>query len=169
MLRILQTVLADDVGILANALEITAVNLNARLVGEHLHEDTGLGTVQRGANLSVVALTVLIGIQTVVVVVTGSVLNLVELTVDRVADSMRCAEIHSSTLYRLNLACGDVELVRRRKVVGIHVEHLVVGCLGEADGYRYTINYAGAFGRYYSRIYSDSYGYDNRGSVCMDI
>ena len=46
VLGILHTVLADDVGILANALEVTAVNLYARLIGEHLHEDTGLGAVK---------------------------------------------------------------------------------------------------------------------------
>ena len=46
MLRIFQTVLADDVGILAYTLEVAAIYLNTWLVGEHLHEDTSLGRVE---------------------------------------------------------------------------------------------------------------------------
>ena len=78
MLRI-RTMLVLDVQLVANTLEVTAVNLYARLVGEHLHEDTCLGAVEACADLSIIALTVLIGVQTPVVVVTTGILNLVEL------------------------------------------------------------------------------------------
>ena len=43
VLRILDAVLADDVSILANTLEVARVNLYARLVGAHFHQDAGLG------------------------------------------------------------------------------------------------------------------------------
>ena len=46
VLRVLLAALADDVGILANTLEVTAIHLYTRLVGEHLHKDTSLGTVK---------------------------------------------------------------------------------------------------------------------------
>ena len=68
-----------DVQLVAHTLEVTAVDLYTRLVGEHLHEDTGLRAVKAGADLSVVALAVLIGVQTPVVVVTTGILNLIEL------------------------------------------------------------------------------------------
>jgi hypothetical protein len=62
VLGIFHTVLTNDVGIFANTLEVTAIDLYARLVGEHLHEDACLGTVQRGTDLSIIALAILIGI-----------------------------------------------------------------------------------------------------------
>ena len=62
-------------------------------------------------------------------VVARSVLNLVELGVDRVTDSVRSAEVHSCTLYRLDFASGNVQFVARSEVVGIHVKYLVISCL----------------------------------------
>ena len=70
--------LPDNIGIAANTLEVSAVHLYTRLVGEHLHEDTCLWRIERCADLRVVTLTVLEGIQAVVVVVTSSILNLVK-------------------------------------------------------------------------------------------
>ena len=91
VLRIGDATLAGNILIGTYALEVTAVNLNTRLVGKHLHEDTGLGAVKACANLSVVALTILIGIQAEVVVVASSVLNLVEAALDAVAPCLAYA------------------------------------------------------------------------------
>ena len=127
VLRILDAVLADDVSILANTLEVARVNLYARLVGAHFHQDAGLGAPKGSANLCVVT----IGVQTVVVVVTGSVSNLVVGRVDRVANGVGLAEVHSGTLHVPNLACGDVQLVRSSELVCIHIQYLIVGSLSE--------------------------------------
>ena len=63
-----------DVRLVANALEVAAIDLNARFVGVHLHEDARCGTVETGTYDGVVTLAVLIGVQTpVVVVTTGAV------------------------------------------------------------------------------------------------
>ena len=70
VLRIGDATLAGDILISTYALEVSAINLYTRLVGKHLHQDTGLGAVEAGAYGLVVALTVLIGVQTVVMVVT---------------------------------------------------------------------------------------------------
>ena len=79
MLGVGDTMLTGNLGIGTYTLEITAVNLYTRLVGIHLHKDTSLRRVEASANLCVVALTILIGVQTEVVVITSGVLNLVEL------------------------------------------------------------------------------------------
>ena len=68
-----------DVWLVANALEVTAVNLYARLVGKHLHKDACLGRVKACTNLCVVAFAILVGVQTPVVIETMCILNLVEL------------------------------------------------------------------------------------------
>ena len=73
VLGILLTEFADDVLLTAYTLEVAAVNLYARLIGIHFHEDARLGALERSTNLCVVA----IGVQTPVVVVTMSVLNLI--------------------------------------------------------------------------------------------
>ena len=105
-----------DIWLVADALEVAAIDLNTRFVGVHLHEDACYGTVEACTYDGVVALAVLIGVQTPVVVVTTSVLNLVELRLDAIANGVSLAEIHRSTLHGLNLACGDVQLVRRSEV-----------------------------------------------------
>ena len=87
------TTLVLDVRLVANALEVAAIDLNARLVGVHLHEDARCGTVEAGTNDGVVALAVLIGVQTPVVVVTTGILNLVELRLDAVANGVSVAEV----------------------------------------------------------------------------
>ena len=46
VLRIVLAELADDVLLAINSLEVAAVYLYARLIGEHLHEDTGLGAIE---------------------------------------------------------------------------------------------------------------------------
>ena len=94
VLGVFETVLADDRGIGTDTLEVTAVDLYTRLVGEHLHEDTRLGAVKAGSNLCVVALTGLIGVQAEVVVITCGILYLVEVRLDAVADGMRLTEVH---------------------------------------------------------------------------
>ena len=121
--------LAGDVLIGTYTLEVTAVNLYTWLVGKHLHQDTCLGAVEAGANLCVVALTVLEGVQAVVVVVTCSVLNLVELRVDAVAQSVWLTEVHWSALNRLDLACGDIKLVAWSKVISVYIQYHVVSGL----------------------------------------
>ena len=75
MLRILLSKLAHDILLAANTLEVAAVDLDTGLVGVHLHEDAGLGRVKRSANLRVIT----ISVQTPVVVVAMSVLNLIVL------------------------------------------------------------------------------------------
>lgn len=100
VLRI-RSVLVLDVQFVANTLEVSAVYLYTRLVGEHLHEDTGFRRIEAGADLCVVALTVLECVQTPVVVVTTGILNLVKLRLDAVANSVRCTEVHRRTLNRL--------------------------------------------------------------------
>ena len=77
MLRI-RTVLVLDIQLVSNTLEVAAVDLYTRLIGKHLHEDAGLGAIEACADLCVVALAVLIGVQTPVVVVTTGILNLIE-------------------------------------------------------------------------------------------
>ena len=61
------TTLVLDVRLVANALEVAAIDLNARLVGVHLHEDARCGTVEAGTYDGIVTLAVLIGVQTPVV------------------------------------------------------------------------------------------------------
>ena len=51
VLRILQTVLADDVGIAPNTLEVTAVDLDTRLIGINLEQDACLSAVEAGCHL----------------------------------------------------------------------------------------------------------------------
>ena len=72
-------VLAEDSGISTNTLEIAAVNLNTWLVGKHLHEDTSLGRIEAGTYLCVIALTILVSVQTEIVVIASRILDLVEL------------------------------------------------------------------------------------------
>ena len=50
------TMLVLDVQFVADTLEVTAVDLHTRLVGIHLHEDTGLGAVEAGADLILLGL-----------------------------------------------------------------------------------------------------------------
>ncbi len=133
VLGVFEAVLADDVGISTDTLEVTTVNLYTRLVGEHLHEDTGLRRVEAGTYLCVVTLTILICVQAEIVVIACSVLNLIKVRLDAVANGMRRAEIHRGALYRLYFTRGDVELVTRGEVVGIHIEHLIVTGLGEVS------------------------------------
>ena len=105
MLRVFLAALADDVGILANTLEVTAIYLYARLVGEHLQEDARLGRVQRGADSLVVTFAVLVGVQAPVVVETCGVLDLVKLlVVDVQAQRSSYTEVHRRTFYGLYLA-----------------------------------------------------------------
>ena len=73
MLRILLSKFANDILLAAYALEIAAVDLYTWFVGIHLHEDAGLGAVERCANLCVVTL----GVQAPVMVVAMSILNLI--------------------------------------------------------------------------------------------
>ncbi len=70
VLRILDSVLAGN----TCALEVTGVNLDSWLIGEDLEEDSALWRVEACAYGLVVALAILIGIQTPVMVVTCSVL-----------------------------------------------------------------------------------------------
>ena len=65
LLRIFDAVLAAD----ACALEVAGIYLYARLVGVHLKEYAGNGRIKRCTYLCVVTLTILIGIETQVVVV----------------------------------------------------------------------------------------------------
>ena len=48
VLRINEVLLVMDIHLVAYTLEVTAINLHARLVGEHLHEDTCLRRVEAG-------------------------------------------------------------------------------------------------------------------------
>ena len=73
-----ETVLARDLGIRTYTLEVAAIYLNTWLVGKHLHKDTSLWRVKTCTNLCVVTLTVLKSIQTEIVIVTCSILNLVK-------------------------------------------------------------------------------------------
>ena len=93
------SMLVLDIQFVADTLEVTAVHLNTRLVGEHLHENTGLGAVKAGTYLLVVALSFRKGVQTPVVVVTTGILDLVELRLDAVAEGMRRTEVHRGTLH----------------------------------------------------------------------
>ena len=129
VLGILDTMLADNVGISTNALEISGINLYTRFIGVHLHEDTCLGRIEAGTYLCVVTLTILKGVQAEIVVIASGILNLVELALDAVTNSMWGAEIHWSSFHRLNLASGDVELVAGCEVVGIDIEYLIVSSL----------------------------------------
>ena len=99
MLRIGYAVFTGNVLIGAYTLEIAAVNLYTRLVGKHLHEDTCLGTVKAGTNLSIITLTVFICVQTEVVVVACSVLDLIKTALNAVANGVWSTEIHWSSLY----------------------------------------------------------------------
>ena len=110
-----------DVLVGTYALEISTIYLYTRLVGEHFHEDTGLRRIEAGAYLCIVALVVLEGVQAEVVVVASGVLNLIELRLDAVAESMRGTEIHGSALHRLDLTRGDVEFVAGGEVIGINI------------------------------------------------
>lgn len=74
VLRIFQTVLADDVGITTYTLEITGIYLYTRLVSIHLHEDACLGRIQACTYLSVITF----GVQTEIMVISCGILNLVE-------------------------------------------------------------------------------------------
>ena len=117
----------SDVWLIADALEVTSITLNTRLVSEHLHEDTSLWRVERSTNLCVVTLTVLVCIQTEVVVDTAvSILDLIEVNLTySIADSVRCGEVEWSILNWLDLTCWDVERVRRSEVISIEIENHV--------------------------------------------
>ena len=117
----------SDVWLIADALEVTSITLNTRLVSEHLHEDTSLWRVERSTNLCIVTLAVLVCIQTEVVVDTAvSILDLIEVNLTNcIADSVRCGEVEWSILNWLDLTCWDVERVRRSEVVSIEIENHV--------------------------------------------
>ena len=80
VLGILHTVLAQDVGIAAHALEVGGVDLYAGLVGEDLQEDARLGAIERGCHLCVVTLVrcEVVGVQTEVMVDARGVFDLLE-------------------------------------------------------------------------------------------
>ena len=46
VLRVLLAELANDILLAADTLEVAAIDLYARFVGVHLHEDAGLGAVE---------------------------------------------------------------------------------------------------------------------------
>ena len=118
LLRIFDAVLAAD----ACALEVAGIYLYARLVGVHLKEDAGNRRIKCGANLSVVALTVLICVKTPVVVVTGSILYLLECSVnDSLLYGVWLAEVHRGSFYRSYLACCHIGLVGWCVVVSINI------------------------------------------------
>ena len=77
-----EAVLTCNLCVSTYTLEVAAINLNTRLVGEHFHKDTCLGRVEAGANLCVVTLTVLECVQAEIMIVTRSILNLVEIRMD---------------------------------------------------------------------------------------
>ena len=94
VLGIFETMLADDVGIGTDTLEVSAINLYTGLVGKHLHEDARLRRVEAGANLSVIALTVFIGVQAEIMVITCGVLNLIEVGLNAIANGVWGTEVH---------------------------------------------------------------------------
>jgi hypothetical protein len=72
------TMLADNCGISANTLEVSAVDLDTGLVGVHFHKDARLGRVKAGAYLCVVTFAILEGVQAEIMVITSGILNLVK-------------------------------------------------------------------------------------------
>jgi len=74
MLRIFDAVLASD----SCALEIASVDLNTGLIGKHFEENAGLGRIERCTNLCIIAFSVFVCIQAPVVIVSGSIFNLLE-------------------------------------------------------------------------------------------
>ena len=72
MLRILDAILASD----TCTLEVTGVNLYTRLVGIYLQEDTSVLGIEAGSHLLVVALSVFISVQHIVVVESASIFDL---------------------------------------------------------------------------------------------
>ena len=115
----------SDVWLIADALEVTSIALNTWLICKHLHEDTSLWRIERSTNLCIITLTVLVCVQTEVMVNTAvSVLDLVKINLTNcIADSVRCGEVEWSILNRLNLTCWDVERVRRSEVISIEIEN----------------------------------------------
>ena len=91
------------------ALEVTCINLDSWLIGEDFKEDSALWRVEACADGLVVALAILIGVQTPVVVVTCSVLDLVEAVIYLLANLGRSAEVHWSSFYVLDFTCWNIE------------------------------------------------------------
>ena len=131
VLGIGDAMLTDNGCIGTDTLEITTVDLYAGFISKHLHKDAGLRTVETGTDYRIVALTVLLGVQAEVVIITCCILDLVKVGLDTVTDSMRSTEIHRGSLYGLDLTCGNVEFVARGEIVGIHIEYLVIAGLSE--------------------------------------
>ena len=122
MLGIFHSVLACN----ASALEVAGIYLYSRFVGEHLEQDACDRRIERGAYLGVVALSVLVCVQTPVMVVASGVLYLLICSVvDCLADGMRLAEVHRCALHRLYLARCHVCVVGRGEIVGIDIQHHV--------------------------------------------
>ena len=121
VLWILDAMLAGN----ACALEVTSVNLNTWLVGEYLEQDAALWRIEASAYCLVIALAILICIQTPVVVVTSSVLDLVEAVIHLLANLCRSAEIHWSFLYTLDFTCWNVQAISWCELICIDVHHLV--------------------------------------------
>ena len=131
VLRIYEILLVVDIHLVAYTLEVTAIDLHTWLVGEHLHKDACLRRVEAGTYLCVITLAILESVQAEVVVIACGILNLVELRLDTVTQSMWGTEVHRCTLYRLDLTCGDVKCVAGSEVVGIYIKYHVVGGLCE--------------------------------------
>ena len=112
------------------SLEVTGVNLDSWLVGEYFEEDSALRRVEAGANSLVIALAILIGVQAPVMVVTCSVLNLVEAVIYLLANLCWSTEIHWSSFYVLNLSCWNVKRICRCEIISIDVHNLVETFLG---------------------------------------
>ena len=97
-LFVLHAVLSGD----GTVEEVAAVYLEAGLAGVHHHRDAGLGRVQEGGQLLVVAL----GVQDEIVVITHGILGLVVFRVDEGSDEGGDGKVERGVLHRLDFTRG---------------------------------------------------------------
>ena len=102
---------------------VVGIYLHARLGGIHLHGASAGGVSQFGgkAQFSLFFL-----VQHEIVVISGTVSDLLIIGIDVLADGFRCAEVEGSALHFENLSCGDGSLINRHIEIGIDFANLVL-------------------------------------------
>lgn len=111
--------------------EVARIDLDSRLIGVLFQGYAGLGAVKLGREDGVVSL----GVEDPVVVISLSVVELVIIGIDVLANELCLAEIHRGPFDRSDLAGGHERVVHRGEIGGVDVKLIILDAvIGRISG-----------------------------------